>query len=506
MVRGLVFFLKLAVLVGVAVWIAEQPGQVLIEWQGYRIETSVGILLLGVLLVAGVAAVLYRFWGRFVRLPGAVGDWLHNRRRRRGYEALTQGMVSVAAGEPDEARRFARKADSLLAEPPLTMLLSAQAAQLNGDEQAATRYFNAMLENPETRFLGLRGLLRQAERDGDWPAALDYAKQAYDLRPRTPWVLSSLFELSLRAGDPDRALEATSDARRHGLLTREQTDRRRGLLLTEKARRALADGDEIAARDASKQAHKLVPELPPAAQVRARVLLAEDRKRAAARTIEQTWALHPHPDLVELYRQARPAKDPVDRVTKLKSLAEQNPGHRESEIALGRASLEAGLWGEARQHLGKADGDTPAEDVCRLMAELEEREHDDREAARQWLLRAADAPGEPVWICGHCGAAAADWHAVCGHCGTFDSFAWRKPPRISEAEAEHLAGPAQYARLEGTAAKPAEDGQTSRPGEASGSKVEDVEATEVPAESAGETQAGEVRPETDSAQAERQPS
>ncbi len=60
----------------------------------------------------------------------------------------------------------------LLAEPPLTLLLSAQAAQLNGDEQAARRYFTAMLDRAETEFLGLRGLVMQALRGGDEAAAL----------------------------------------------------------------------------------------------------------------------------------------------------------------------------------------------------------------------------------------------------------------------------------------------------------------------------------------------
>lgn len=497
MIRGLIFFLKLAVLVAAAVWIADQPGEVLIHWQGYRIETSVGILLLGVLLFAALAAVLYRFWGGVLRLPGAIGRRLRGRRLRRGYEALTQGMVSVAAGEADEARRFARRADHLLEEPPLTMLLSAQAAQLNGDERAATRYFTAMLENPETRFLGLRGLLRQAEREGDWAAALDYARQAYELRPRTPWVLSSLFELSLRTGDLDRALEATVEARRHGELGRQAADRRRGVLLTEQARRAHAAGDEATARDASKQAFALVPELPPAAAVRARVLLAEDRKRAAAKVVEATWSKHPHPELVELHMQARPAKDAVDRVTRLSRLAERNPGHRESEIALGRAALAAGLWGEARRHLLKADAAGASETVCRLMAEVEERENDDRETARQWLIRAADAPADPAWICGTCGAVAADWAATCAHCGGFDSFTWRTPPRIETAEA--VAGPPQHARLQpaGGEADAAEAVEAT-----------DAEAREVAPEGRAERPAedGEPAAERDSAEAERQPS
>ena len=55
----------------------------------------------------------------------------------------------------------------MLDEPPLTLLLSAQAAQLEGDDQAARGYFEAMLDQPATAFLGLRGLLVQAERTGD---------------------------------------------------------------------------------------------------------------------------------------------------------------------------------------------------------------------------------------------------------------------------------------------------------------------------------------------------
>jgi hypothetical protein len=43
-------------------------------------------------------------------------------------------MVAVAAGDAAEAGRQAKRADALLGDPPLTMLLSAQAAQLNGDD------------------------------------------------------------------------------------------------------------------------------------------------------------------------------------------------------------------------------------------------------------------------------------------------------------------------------------------------------------------------------------
>jgi len=200
MIRTLWFALKVAVLIALAYWLAERPGEVSVTWLGYRIDTSVGILLLALAVLIAVASISYYIWRSLRRAPKSMGQGIQNSRRKRGYKALTQGMVAVAAGEADEAARHAKRADSLLDEPPLTMLLSAQAAQLNGDEAAAKRYFNAMLEKPETRFLGLRGLFMQAQREGDHQRALGCVRQAHALRPKTPWVVTDLFELSQRPG------------------------------------------------------------------------------------------------------------------------------------------------------------------------------------------------------------------------------------------------------------------------------------------------------------------
>lgn len=488
MVRALFFFIKLAILVAIAVWIADQPGVVVIQWHGYQVETSVGILLLAFAAVAVVSALVWRSWGRLVRLPGALGEGLSHRRLRKGYQALTQGMVSVAAGEPDEARRHARQADKLLDQPPLTMLLSAQAAQLNGDEDAAKRYFQKMLESEDTVFLGLRGLLRQAEREGDQQAALDYARRAYEIRPQTPWVLNALFELSLKTGNLERALDAVEEMRKGGLLQRDEARRRRAVVLTEMARQALADERDAFARDYSKEAYDLASNLVPAALVRAQVLVEDDRGRAAAKVIEKTWSQQPHPDLVELYLRAKPQQTAIDRFNRVKKLANKTPGHRESELALGRAALEAQLWGEARRHLMMAGADQPSEEVCRLLAELEERENDDRETARAWLRRATEAPADPGWICGACGAVATEWHATCGACGAFDRFDWRTPPRV----VDEIGAPGTVARLE------TEDAEAE--------PVEDAEATDVQGRGGKTTEVTEVDPEKDPAQAERQPS
>ena len=256
MLRGLLFWLKLAIILVIAYWLADWPGKVSIElpgyrldlvfdtfeWPSYRIDASVGILVLAVALVAVVVALVYRFWHFLLRAPHDLTQRARASRRRRGYQALTQGMVAVAAGEREEAARWARKADGLLDEPPLTMLLSAQAAQLTGDEAAARRYFTMMLDQEETEFLGLRGLLTQALREDDEAGALELVRRAHALRPRTPWVLESLFDLLERRGELEAAEGALKDALRAKALPKPEAERKRAVILLERALAARRQG------------------------------------------------------------------------------------------------------------------------------------------------------------------------------------------------------------------------------------------------------------------------
>src|SRR3990170_6887831 len=242
MLRALVYFAQLALVVAAAVWLADRPGWVALDWLGYRLEAPVGLLLAAVLLVAAATALGYRAW-RFVRRsPRRIARARADSRRRRGYRALTQGMVAVAAGDADEARRQAGRAKVLLNEPPLTLLLAAQTAQLNGDEAAARKYFAAMLERPETSFLGLRGLLTQALRGGDDAEALRLADRAHRERPKAAWAATTLLDLQLRAGDWAGAEGTLRRAAKLKAIAPATAQRRRAVLLTERARAAAAAG------------------------------------------------------------------------------------------------------------------------------------------------------------------------------------------------------------------------------------------------------------------------
>lgn len=420
----------LAIVVTAAIWFSDRPGEVSIQWQGWLIEMSVGRFVLAAAIVLAAALIVIGIFRAVGHVPGRIRDSLRTSRRERGYRALTQGMVAVAAGDPDEANRQARRADVLLEEPPLTMLLSAQAAQLNGDEDAATRYFNGMLERPETAFLGVRGLLIQAQKNNDRRAALEYAERAYQLQPKTPWVLNTMFDLQVAEGRWRAALSTLEEAVKRKAVTAEAARDRRATVLLGCSGEAEAGGDLAEALKFAKRANTLAPEFLPAVLRAAELMVRAGKPRPATRMIQDAWGRMPHPELARLYGEIdKSGGDELKRVKTFERLLSFNADHRESHLALAEAALAAELWGEARNHLEKAAGDNPTARVCRMMADLEERSGEDPDAVRTWLLRASDAPPDPAWICADCGAAWGDWTPVCGNCHALGTLAWEPPAR-----------------------------------------------------------------------------
>ncbi|MBS0518522.1 MAG: heme biosynthesis protein HemY [Proteobacteria bacterium] len=425
--RTLIWFAVAAVAMFGAVWLAERPGDATIQWNGWRLDTSVGVLLGGVLILILLAVggwLLYRW---IVGAPGALLEGWGESRRRRGYRALTQGLAAVAAGDAADAQKNARKAEQLLSEPSLTLLLSAQAAQLNGDRDGARRAFNAMLEDDQMAFLGLRGLIAQALADGNQAQALDYAQRAFKLRPQTSWVVHSLFDMQAQIGRWKDAQETLETGLRTKVVTAEKGRTLKALLLVERSRAAERENYEVDALDLAREAFGLAPERIAAALRYAELLITSGQARKAMKTLERTWSLAPHPDLVALYLKASGETDPLKRVGVVRRLVEHKADDAESHIALAQASLDAGLWGEARRHLELAGGEHPTARVCRLMADVEERSGGDPAKLHEWLARAAEAPADRAWRCSACGAHHEAWRSVCESCGAFGTLHWRAP-------------------------------------------------------------------------------
>lgn len=433
--RVLLLVLAVVVVALAASWLRANPGTVTVEWLGWRADTSVAMLALAMALVTLLGAAAYRFWGYLKAVPTRLVRARRASRQRRGYAALSAGMIAVATGDSEEAARQARRAEALLQDLGLTRLLRAQAARLSGDEATARGSYEALMRDPETALIGVQGLREQAEARGDRAEALRLAEKAYGLEPGAPAVVRRLLALQAEFGQWAAADRLLDDARRKKALPAGEVRTARAAVLMERARRAEADGEIEAALVFARDAYGLEPHRVAAAAGYARILGLQGREKRAARVLEKAWAAAPHPDIAEAYDNLYDSEEPLARVKRLQRLLSFRPDHVEGHLALAAAALRARLWGEARAHLGEAANRALTPRVCRLFAELEESERNDAEAARRWLTRAAGAEPDPAWVCESCGAVAGAWSARCGNCNGFDSLQWRAPPRAARLPA-----------------------------------------------------------------------
>lgn len=437
MLRLVLYLLAVSALAFGLSWLADRPGSLVVEWQGYQIETSVfrAIVILAALL--GLALVLWSAVRQIWHSPAAIGQFFNRRRQKRGLEALSSGMIAIGAGDRALATRYAIQARKSLPNEPLTHLLRAQAAQLSGDRTTSRRIFEAMLASPDTEQLGLRGLFLEAEREGEQEAARQFAERAMVLNPKLSWPVEALFDIQCRKGDWHGALETLAIARRHHHIERPVADRRRAVLLTAQAQE-LEENDPDRAMNLALEAHNLAPDLVPAAAIAGRVLAAKGNTARAAKVLQRTWKRSPHPDIATAYAYARIGDSPRDRLNRVRLLAVMRPHSVESSIAVATAAIEAQDWTAARHALQGLLATSPTQRACTLMARIEAEQHGDTGRVREWLARAVNAPRDPAWTAD--GIVSERWAPVSPVSGALDAFQWRVPVEAIEKPDSTLLG------------------------------------------------------------------
>ena len=431
MIRILIFLFAVSILAAGLHWLADRPGTIVVEWQDYVAETSVFLAV--VLLVLLVALLLLLGWllTRVWFGPAAVGRLLRRRRLQRGLDAISGGIIAIGAGDGSLATRYALQARKSLPNEPLTHLLRAQAAELNGDRGTARRIFEAMLASPDTAQLGLRGLFLEAKREGETEAARQFAERALKLNPQLAWPVEALFDLLCKAQDWQGALATLALAQGQNLIDKAVAQRRRAVLLAAKAQEA-EDGEPERALELALEAHKLAPDLVPAAAIAGRVLASQGNTPRAARVLLRTWRLSPHPELATVYAYARPGDSPRDRLTRVRHLGRLTPQANEAAIAIAIASIEAHEWEEARKALEPLLGARLTQRISTLMARIEGEQHGNAGAVREWLARALNAPRDPAWTAD--GVVSDAWAPTSPVTGALDAFRWRVPVEPMQAD------------------------------------------------------------------------
>ena len=437
--------LKILLFVAAVAALTLAAGRLLETGEGVRVavagmEFNLGPLQAVLAALALVAAVwlLLRIAGLLVAIirflngdETAISRFFSRNRERRGFQALVDSMMSLASGEPKQAMARASKAEKLLGRPDLTNLISAQAAEMEGDTRRAIDYYKKLLDDRSTKFVGVRGLLRQKLAEGDTDKALKLAEKAFTLKPDHQQTQQALLELQAQHRDWSGARRTLEARKRSGALPKDVYRRRDAVLALQLADDLRAEGKAIKAQDAAIEANRLSPDLVPAACAAARAWMAQGKQRKAARLLRNAWAANPHPELAAAFAELVPDERPVARLERFAPLFKLLPDHPETRMLKAELLIAAEDFPAARRALGDMPEAEPSARVLTIMAAIERGEGSEDAVVRGWLTRALTASRGPQWVCDNCHTIHARWAAMCENCNSFDTLSWREPPHAS---------------------------------------------------------------------------
>ncbi len=417
MVRLILFAVLVVVLALIAYVFSQNPDwNASFEVLGYRLSLHLGFVFFGALIVLWLFGWLYFTVRRTLAMPAEMAKNARISRQNRGYKALTQGLVALAAGDPDEADKQARRANKLLTETPATMLLTAQAAQLNGDEESAAKYFEDMTKNEETAFLGLRGKTMQAMARGDRKEVQALLERARKIKPNAPWILETEYDMGLQTGQLEGAQRAVKRLASRRLLSSSDARNRLALTETDLAFQAAEKGAWRQAADHAQRALRDDPTLVPARSLAARANFELGNMRKAKEQAVEAWRIRPTAGAATTYLRASKPKDIAAKRHAISELIQANPSAVFSQYLRAEAALESGDLAIARDAVGDLPETSSAVGLNALRIRLDALANggEDRSPTP---LDGHSLPIEPQ-VCSNCGTEQTRWRAVCTNCGS----------------------------------------------------------------------------------------
>lgn len=423
MIKLLWRLLLLVVLAVGFAWLADQQDKFSFTRNGVTYTMSLVVAVTLALFALVSLSFLWSLVRRLLRSPTAAKEFLRFRKSRKGYEALSKGIIAAGAGDAQAAAKHAATAGNALSDEPLVNILAAQAAQLKGNKDDVRRIFEDMAKSPDTELFGLRGLFSEARNSGDLVAALKHAEKALALNPRLPWASTAVLQVQTARKSWEAAALTLDQQGRNGLLAKDQAARKRAAMLTAEAL-SLEDQEPARALDLASKAIDLDAALVPAAAIVARSHIASGSTRRAMKVLKAAWLQHPHPELADLIVKADASGDTEAGYERLRDTVGSTADNIESAVAIASAAIAARRFDVAREALTAHANDQPQARVCALMAQIEDAA-DDKGSVKDWLARAIHAPRDPMWVSD--GVARNRWMPVSPVTGEIVPCEWKVP-------------------------------------------------------------------------------
>lgn len=370
--------------VGLAMSMRFNDGNLAILWPPYRIDVSVNLAILILLLTFVVLHWLVVALSGVWRLPTRVREYRERRRRKGALLSLRNSLFALFEGRFGRAERLARTAlkDPLLA--GAASVVAARAAHRMGEDERRNHWLQSAREESGAWHAQLVTSAELALENGRAQDALAALHTLQSAGSRHLHVLRLRLRAEELAGDWPAVLQTLRELDKRDAL--EAQDARDVRLRAWTATFAAADPAAVHKLYASLRADELA--LDGIVLAAARAFVRAGQAAQAARAIERTLDTRYSGLLLRLYAtlDAVPARDRLAMAERWRS---RYGDDADMLMALGRLCTAEGLWGKAEEFLLQAETAGSGAPGQFLLAQLYEAMGERADEANERFRRAA---------------------------------------------------------------------------------------------------------------------
>lgn len=343
-----VFFILIACM---AIILTNISGEVIFILNGLRIEIPLTFFVIGFSGFSLSLFALRGLWKAVWLIPEKYHRFLEKKRLAKAQNLLLDSASALAAHQPEEAEECATLANHLVPQDPVILYMAAQSAIAANRIDKAIIYFNNMLKEPRLKFLGLCGLIKDAQQKKDFMKAAPLLKQALKLRHDSPKLIELLQKNNLKLLENGLVPENHKDEM-YKFLTKEELSIYNSLqlFLTAKKQENIANYEDV--KNALKKALNERPSFTAAAIDLSNICLQATGDNKSLKSLLKTASLAPHPQLLNNILLLGKYDSPT---IAYHFLSEQlSMEHYENLLFLSTLASNAGLIDAAKQLAEKA--------------------------------------------------------------------------------------------------------------------------------------------------------
>ena len=347
-----VLLLLLALVGGVVAILLLNPdaGYVLVNYGPWVVETTVAVLVVGVVCWFILVYLVLKLARLAIHLPGNVRQSIDRRRQDRARESFEVGLLKLFEGDWQHAEvELVRRAADHHA-THLNYLAAARAAQRQGAIDRRDQYLRlAALNKPEHELATLLAAGDLQRKRGEFAATRDTALRLRERNPNQPFAVELLAESYDALGEWELLRSLLAEPVARSALQPPRYDALSIHCLRELMQAAVAE----ARLDKLKSLWDGAPAYQDHAELRSVYLHGLARLNADAEAlalIGQVLSREWDADLALLYGKLH-ANDPIAQLATVEQWLVQHGDKPELLLLAGRVCLANKLWGKARSYL-----------------------------------------------------------------------------------------------------------------------------------------------------------